>query len=41
MKLTVEETGLEVLDLRSDGAFATRSLHLRDIQTQMAGLQRL
>ena len=41
MKLTVKETGLEVLYLRSDGAFATRSLHLRDIETRMAGLQRL
>jgi hypothetical protein len=41
MKMTVEETGLEVLDLRTDTAFATRNLHTRDIETQMAGLQRL
>lgn len=41
MVITVEETGLEVLDLRSDAAFATRSLHTRDIVMQMAGLQRL
>src|ERR1700735_4369556 len=41
MKMTVAETGLEVLDLRTDTAFATRNLHARDIGTQMAGLQRL
>lgn len=41
MKMTVEETGLEVLDLRADAAFAIRNLHARDINMQMAGLQRL
>ena len=41
VELTIKETGLEVLDLRSDPAFAARSLHQRDIETQMAGLQRL
>jgi hypothetical protein len=41
MEITVEETGLEVLDLRTDTAFATRDLHTRDIGVQMAGLQRL
>jgi len=41
MEITVEETGLEVLDLRSDSSFAARHLHARDIGTQMAGLQRL
>ncbi len=41
MENILEETGLEVLDLRCDGAFATRSLHVRDVATQMAGLQRL
>jgi len=41
MEITVEETGLEVLDLRTDAAFARRNLHSRDIGTQMAGLQRL
>src|ERR1700761_6233646 len=41
MRITVEETGLEVLDLRADSAFARRNLHSRDIGTQMAGLQRL
>ena len=35
------ESGLEVLDLRSDGAFAGRSLQARDIGLQMAGLERL
>jgi hypothetical protein len=41
MEMTVEQTGLEVLDLRCDAAFGTRSLHVRDIAMQMAGLQRL
>jgi hypothetical protein len=41
MEMTVRETGLEVLDLRCDDAFGTRSLHVRDVATQMAGLQRL
>ena len=37
----LQETGLEVLDLREDAAFASRDLHQRDIEMQMAGLQRL
>ena len=37
----VEDTGLEVFDLRSDAAFAARNLHTRDIGIQLAGLQRL
>jgi hypothetical protein len=41
MEINVEATGLEVLDLRADSAFARRNLHARDIGTQMAGLQRL
>jgi hypothetical protein len=41
MEITVEETGLQVLDLRADNAFARRDLHARDIGTQMTGLQRL
>jgi hypothetical protein len=41
MENAVEETGLEVLDLRCDDAFATRRLHMRDIAMQMGGLQRL
>jgi hypothetical protein len=41
MNIPVEESGLEVLDLRSDAAFASRKLHTRDVGLQMAGLQRL
>jgi hypothetical protein len=41
METLTQETGLEVLDLRDDPAFAARDLHARDIGTQMAGLQRL
>jgi hypothetical protein len=41
MNIPVEESGLEVLDLRNDAAFASRKLHTRDIGMQMAGLQRL
>lgn len=41
MEHTVEQTGLEVLDLRCDAAFATRNLQTRDIGMQLAGLQRL
>jgi hypothetical protein len=41
MEITVEATGLEVLDLRTDHAFAKRNLHNRDIDVQIAGLQRL
>jgi hypothetical protein len=39
--MILEETGLEVIDLREDAAFAARRLHGRDIETQMSGLQRL
>jgi hypothetical protein len=41
MENAVEETGLDVLDLRTDAVFAKRNLHSRDIGAQMAGLQRL
>lgn len=41
MQLSVEETGLDVLDLRADPAFAARVLHVRDAGLQMEGLQRL
>ena len=41
MEISLAETGLEVLDLRTDDAFASRNLHARDIGLQMAGLQRL
>ncbi len=35
------ETGLEVIDLRTDSQFAARKLHDRNVSLQMAGLQRL
>lgn len=41
MELCAEETGLEVLDLRTDAPFAARRIHTRDTAEQMAGLQRL
>jgi hypothetical protein len=41
MVANVEDTGLEVVSAREDAAFAARQLHVRDIATQMAGLQRL
>jgi len=41
MELSLEQTGLEVLDLRCDPTFATRKLHPYDITAQLAGLQRL
>jgi hypothetical protein len=41
METSVEGAGLEVLDLRTDTAFARRNLHARDIGDQMAALQRL
>ncbi|HEX3894540.1 MAG TPA: histidine kinase dimerization/phospho-acceptor domain-containing protein [Terracidiphilus sp.] len=41
MEISVEETGLDVLDLRNDSGFATRNLHTRDVGAQMNGLQRL
>jgi hypothetical protein len=41
MENAIEETGLDVLDLRTDAVFAERNLHSRDIGAQMAGLQRL
>jgi hypothetical protein len=35
------DTGLEVIDLRYDAAFAARRLHIRDVAMQMEGMQRL
>jgi hypothetical protein len=35
------DTGLEVLDLRSDPAFAARRLHVRNVVMQMEGMHRL
>jgi len=36
-----EVNGLEVVDIRTDAAFAARKVHDRDIVTQMQGMQRL
>ncbi len=41
MEITLEASGLEVLDLRTDTAFAHRSQRARDIGVQMLALQRL
>jgi hypothetical protein len=41
MLANLENTGLEVVTLSEDVAFSTRHFHVRDIPTQMAGLQRL
>jgi len=38
---TPADTGLEVLDLQSDAAFAARRLHVRDVAMQMEGMRRL
>ena len=38
---SVQETGLEVIDLRDDTSFAARKLNARDVFMQMEGLQRL
>src|ERR1700733_8353434 len=35
------DTGLEVIDLQYDAAFAARRLHIRDVAMQMEGMQRL
>jgi hypothetical protein len=35
------DTGLEVLNIKDDSAFATRNLHTRDIATQTTGMHRL
>jgi hypothetical protein len=39
--LNPTDTGLEVLDLESDSAFAQRRLHTRDVATQIEGMHRL
>jgi len=38
---TVEDTGLEVIDLQDDTAFAARELHTRDAVLQLDALERL
>jgi hypothetical protein len=35
------DTGLEVIDIQSDIAFAARHVHVRDVAAQMAGMQRI
>ncbi len=39
--LQQEDTGLEVLELKDDLAFASRRLHVRDVASQMEGMDRL
>jgi signal transduction histidine kinase len=39
--LNPTDTGLEVIDLRNDPAFAARRVHVRDVAIQMEGMQRL
>jgi hypothetical protein len=41
LSTTVEDTGLEVIDLYDDPAFAARRLHSRDALAQVAGMRRL
>ncbi len=38
---TWTETGLEVIDIQSDAAFAARCLHARDVTMQMEGMRRI
>jgi transcriptional regulator with GAF, ATPase, and Fis domain len=35
------DTGLEVIDIRSDATFAARRVHVRDVAVQMSGMQRI
>jgi transcriptional regulator with GAF, ATPase, and Fis domain len=37
----VADDGLEVVDIRNDAAFASRQLHVRDVVSQMAAMERL
>jgi len=39
--LTWTDTGLEVIDIRNDAAFAARRTHVRDVTTQMEGMRRI
>ena len=38
---SVADTGLEVIDIEQDTAFAARHLHIRDAAVQMEGMQRI
>jgi signal transduction histidine kinase len=40
-ELNPAETGLEVIDIRDDPAFALRSLHVHDVATQIGGMHLL
>ena len=35
------ETGLEVIEIEGDSAYAARKIHVRDAATQMLGMQRI
>jgi hypothetical protein len=39
--LTWTDSGLEVIDIRNDAAFAARRTHVRDVTTQMEGMRRI
>jgi hypothetical protein len=39
--LASADTGLEVIDIRNDAAFAARQIHVRDAAVQMEGMQRI
>jgi GAF domain-containing protein len=41
LSIDVQETGLEVIDLLDDSAFAARRIHSRDALAQMTGVRRL
>ena len=38
---SLDETGLEVLDVECDGAFPERQVHVRDVAMQLEGMQRI
>jgi hypothetical protein len=39
--LTLADTGLEVIDIRTDAAYAARLVHVRDASVQMEGMRRI
>ncbi len=39
--LTLADTGLEVIDIRTDAAYAARRVHVRDAGVQMEGMRRI
>jgi hypothetical protein len=40
-EITSADTGIEVIELQDDVAFAARRIHVRDVAAQMAGMQRI